>query len=47
VENEETILAELKADEGSPADMGGYYHADAAKVEAIMRPSKTLNAIIG
>ncbi|WP_371397902.1 NADP-dependent isocitrate dehydrogenase [Fretibacter rubidus] len=46
-ENEDTILAELKADEGKPADMGGYYHADADKVTAIMRPSKTLNAIIG
>jgi isocitrate dehydrogenase len=47
VKHEETILAELKADEGSPADMGGYYHADADKVASIMRPSKTLNAIIG
>ncbi|WP_427450973.1 NADP-dependent isocitrate dehydrogenase [Litorimonas sp. WD9-15] len=47
VENEERILSELKADEGKPADMGGYYHADAEKVSAIMRPSKTLNAIIG
>ncbi len=47
VANEEAILAELKSDEGAPADMGGYYHADASKVSAIMRPSKTLNAIIG
>ena len=47
VANEEAILAELKADEGSPADMGGYYHADADKVAGIMRPSATLNAIIG
>ncbi|GGX60046.1 isocitrate dehydrogenase [Litorimonas cladophorae] len=47
IENEETILAELKADEGSPADMGGYYHADAKKVTNIMRPSATLNEIIG
>ena len=46
VAKEETILAELKADEGAPADMGGYYHADADKVTAIMRPSATLNAII-
>ncbi|PVH27646.1 NADP-dependent isocitrate dehydrogenase [Pararhodobacter oceanensis] len=46
-ENEAKILAELKADEGKPADMGGYYHADPAKVAAIMRPSATLNAIIG
>lgn len=47
VDNEETILNELKADEGEPADMGGYYHADAGKVAAIMRPSATLNGIIG
>lgn len=47
VENEDVILAELKASEGAPADMGGYYHADAGKVEALMRPSETLNAIIG
>ncbi|WP_417597009.1 NADP-dependent isocitrate dehydrogenase [Pararhodobacter oceanensis] len=46
-ENEAKILAELKAEEGKPADMGGYYHADPAKVAAIMRPSATLNAIIG
>ena len=47
VENEATILAELKAAEGKPADLGGYYHADPAKVEAVMRPSATLNAIFG
>ena len=46
-EKEATILAELKADEGKPADMGGYYHSDPAKIDAIMRPSATLNAIIG
>ncbi|PCD75911.1 NADP-dependent isocitrate dehydrogenase [Pseudothioclava arenosa] len=46
-ENEATILAELKAEEGKPADLGGYYHADPAKVEAVMRPSATLNAIFG
>ncbi|MDF1621247.1 NADP-dependent isocitrate dehydrogenase [Pseudothioclava nitratireducens] len=46
-EKETTILAELKADEGKPADMGGYYHSDPAKIDAIMRPSATLNAIIG
>ncbi|MEZ5686627.1 MAG: NADP-dependent isocitrate dehydrogenase, partial [Paracoccaceae bacterium] len=46
-ENEAKILAELKAEEGKPADLGGYYHADPAKVEAVMRPSATLNAIFG
>ncbi|WP_424973596.1 NADP-dependent isocitrate dehydrogenase [Dinoroseobacter sp. S124A] len=44
---EETILAELSAGAGSPADLGGYYHGDPAKVAAVMRPSAALNAIIG
>jgi len=29
--------------QGSPADIGGYYRPDAAKAEAVMRPSTTLN----
>ena len=41
------ILAELHAVEGKPADLGGYYLPDPAKVTAAMRPSATLNAIIG
>ncbi|AJE46196.1 NADP-dependent isocitrate dehydrogenase [Celeribacter indicus] len=44
---EQAILSELQAGEGKPVDMGGYYHADPAKVAAVMRPSATLNAIIG
>ena len=47
VEGEATILAELQAAEGKPADLGGYYLLDAAKTAAVMRPSATLNAIIG
>ena len=46
-DKETVILDEMKAAEGKPADMGGYYHADPAKVASIMRPSATLNAIIG
>lgn len=46
-EKEATILAELHAGRGKPVDQGGYYHPDAAKTDAIMRPSATLNAIIG
>jgi len=46
-QNEETIVAELAAVQGAPADTGGYYHGDPAKVAAVMRPSATLNAIIG
>ena len=45
--NEETITTELLAAQGAPVDLGGYYHADPAKVAAAMRPSATLNGIIG
>lgn len=45
-ESEDAILAELAAAQGRPADLGGYYHADPAKTSQVMRPSKTLNAII-
>ncbi|WP_417726586.1 NADP-dependent isocitrate dehydrogenase [Roseovarius sp.] len=47
VENETKIVSELAAAQGKPADIGGYYHADPAKLAAVMRPSATLNAIIG
>ena len=46
-ENEEAIIAELMAAEGKPADLGGYYHTDAGKTAAVMRPSKTLVKILG
>jgi isocitrate dehydrogenase len=46
-DNEQTINDEFKAVQGQPADIGGYYLADAAKVGAIMRPSPTFNAAIG
>ncbi len=45
--NEDAINAELDAAQGSPVDLGGYYHPDPAKVAAAMRPSETLNRIIG
>ena len=45
-DNEEKINAELIGAQGKPVDMGGYYHPNDAKVEAAMRPSPTLNAII-
>lgn len=44
--NEEQIISELLAAEGSAKDIGGYYHPDDAKAEAAMRPSATLNSII-
>ncbi len=43
-DNEEKIVAELAEIQGKPADLDGYYHASADKVEAVMRPSATLNA---
>jgi isocitrate dehydrogenase len=46
-EGEEKIIAELHAGRGQAVDLGGYYHGDAAKTAAVMRPSATLNAIIG
>ena len=45
-DNEQKIVDELKAVQGKPADIGGYYLADAAKVAAVMRPSATLNDIL-
>ncbi|OYT91911.1 MAG: isocitrate dehydrogenase (NADP(+)) [Burkholderiales bacterium PBB3] len=46
-DNEKKITEELNAVQGKPADIGGYYLADLAKVTAVMRPSATLNAAIG
>ena len=45
-ENEKTIVGELADAQGKPVDIGGYYLADTAKMEAVMRPSKTLNAAL-
>jgi isocitrate dehydrogenase len=44
--NEQAIVAELLAVQGSPVDIGGYYHPDEKLVEAVMRPSRTLNEIV-
>ncbi|MBP8536247.1 NADP-dependent isocitrate dehydrogenase [Streptomyces sp. MK37H] len=40
---EQTIVDELLAVQGSPADIGGYYQPDPAKAAAVMRPSATFN----
>ncbi|MDX3767070.1 MULTISPECIES: NADP-dependent isocitrate dehydrogenase [unclassified Streptomyces] len=45
-EQERTIVDELIAVQGSPVDIGGYYHPDAAKASAAMRPSATFNEAI-
>ncbi|MFE1312097.1 NADP-dependent isocitrate dehydrogenase [Streptomyces sp. NPDC058755] len=41
--NEQTIVDELLAVQGSPADIGGYYQPEKAKADAVMRPSATWN----
>ncbi|MEV7868687.1 NADP-dependent isocitrate dehydrogenase [Streptomyces sp. NPDC088124] len=45
-EQEGTIVDELIAVQGSPAEIGGYYRPDAEKAAAVMRPSKTFNQAI-
>lgn len=45
-ESEAKIDAELIAAQGKAQEIGGYYHPDAAKTDAAMRPSATLNAIL-
>ena len=45
-ENEAKINEELIGAQGKPQDVGGYYHPDADKAYAAMRPSATLNAIV-
>ncbi len=45
--SEGAILSELAAAQGAPADIGGYYHPSVEKKAAVMRPSATLNGIIG
>ncbi|ABL64735.1 NADP-dependent isocitrate dehydrogenase [Chlorobium phaeobacteroides] len=45
-ENEAVINAELIGAQGSPVDMGGYYHPSDELTSKAMRPSATFNAII-
>ncbi|KUF14066.1 NADP-dependent isocitrate dehydrogenase [Streptomyces silvensis] len=45
-EQEQTIVGELIAAQGKPADIGGYYQPDPAKASAVMRPSATFNQAI-
>ena len=46
-DNETTIVGELNDIQGNAADIGGYYEPNEALINQVMRPSKTLNAIIG
>jgi isocitrate dehydrogenase len=41
--DEEKITAELIEVQGSPADIGGYYHPDDDMAAGVMRPSQTFN----
>ncbi len=45
--SQELILQELLNAQGSPVDIGGYYEPNDELAEAAMRPSATLNGIIG
>ncbi|WP_206995060.1 NADP-dependent isocitrate dehydrogenase [Trinickia mobilis] len=44
--NEKTIVGELGDVQGKEVDIGGYYKPDFEKLAAVMRPSKTLNAVL-
>ena len=44
--SEEKIVSEMKAVQGKPADIGGYYLPDTAKCTAVMCPSATFNAAL-
>ncbi|SLN09676.1 Isocitrate dehydrogenase [NADP] [Roseivivax jejudonensis] len=45
--NADQITQELAEAQGNAVDLGGYYHPDAKKTASVMRPSATLNKIIG
>ena len=45
--NKEQIANELNGNQGSPADVGGYYKLDDAKANAVMRSSKLFNEALG
>jgi len=46
-DNEQAIASELTTCQGKPVDMGGYYKPDPEKLEKAMRPSATLNGLLG
>ncbi len=45
-DNEATIVEELLAVQGQPAEIGGYYAPDTDRASAVMRPSATFNATL-
>ncbi|MDE4940361.1 NADP-dependent isocitrate dehydrogenase, partial [Francisella tularensis subsp. holarctica] len=40
------IVKELNDAQGNKVDVGGYYHMDKVKLDAVMMPSKTFNTIL-
>jgi isocitrate dehydrogenase len=44
--SEATIVQELAEVQGSPVELGGYFHPDPERARAAMRPSATLNAAL-
>ncbi len=46
-DNEEKIVQELNAAQGHANDLGGYFHADPDTIAKAMRPSATLNTVLG
>ncbi|HEX2248040.1 MAG TPA: NADP-dependent isocitrate dehydrogenase, partial [Arthrobacter sp.] len=46
ISNEDAIVGELLAVQGSPVDIGGYYEPDDAKASQVMRPSAKLNEVL-
>jgi isocitrate dehydrogenase len=45
-DSEQTIVEELAAVQGKPAELGGYYRPDPALAAEVMRPSATFNAAL-
>ena len=45
-DNEATIAEELIQIQGTPVELGGYYHPNLTKVAAVMQGSKTLKQIL-
>ncbi|MDL4863058.1 NADP-dependent isocitrate dehydrogenase, partial [Halomonas elongata] len=43
---EAVIVEELNGVQGQSVDIGGYYHVDGELADAVMRPSRTLNAAL-
>lgn len=45
-DSETIIISDFTKCQGKSVDIGGYYHPDPKKVEAVMRPSAVFNAIL-